>query len=186
MFQRLRGLVPTRDALQRNRWLRWLGPALHHPRLWHLSRRGLAMGVALGVFFGLLFPLAQIPFSAAAAVALRAHVPAAVASTLVSNPATFGPIYYAAWRLGAALLGEAGPAPGDALSETAPEEGATPDAGWFGQALRRVKAVGKPLLLGLSIFAVSMGLLSYVLASWIWALRVRLRRKRRLAARTRP
>lgn len=187
MLNRLRRLIPSRDDVLRSRWLRWLGPALHHPRLWHLSRRGLALGVALGVFFGLLVPLAQIPFSAAAAVALRANVPAAVASTLVTNPATFGPIYYAAWRLGAALLGEEGPAPGAPL----PEAGAAapaplPDTGWFGQALRRVAAVGKPLLLGLSIFAVSMGLLSYVVASWIWALRVRLRRKRRLAARPRP
>jgi uncharacterized protein (DUF2062 family) len=56
--------------------------------------------MALGFFFGLLVPLAQIPLSAAAAVTLRANVPAAVASTLVTNPVTFGPLYYAAWRLG--------------------------------------------------------------------------------------
>lgn len=183
MLGRLRRLVPTRDELQRKRWLRWLGPAVHHPRLWHLSRRGLAMGIALGVFFGLLFPLAQIPFSAAAAIALRANVPAAVASTLVSNPATFGPIYYAAWRVGAALLGEEGRAPDAQRPEAEPAGIDVPDAGWFTQALRQLKAIGKPLLLGLSIFAVGMGLLSYVLASWIWALRVRRRRKRRLAAR---
>nr|WP_249221378.1 DUF2062 domain-containing protein [Cupriavidus sp. KK10] len=54
-----------------------------------MSRRGLA----LEFFFGLLIPLAQIPLSAAAAVALRANVPAAVASPLVTNPMTLGPIY---------------------------------------------------------------------------------------------
>ncbi len=97
--------LPSPETLQRNRWLRWLGPALHHPRLWHLSRRGLALGMAVGVFFGLLIPIAQIPLSAAAAVALRANVPAAVASTLVTNPVTFGPVYYVAWRLGSAVLG---------------------------------------------------------------------------------
>ncbi|MFJ4290633.1 DUF2062 domain-containing protein [Cupriavidus sp. NPDC089707] len=67
--------------------------------------------MALGFFFGLLIPLAQIPRSAAAAVALRANVPAAVASTLVTNPLTFGPIYYAAWRVGSAILGEPVDAP---------------------------------------------------------------------------
>jgi uncharacterized protein (DUF2062 family) len=101
-------MLPSAEALRANRWLRWLGPALHHPKLWHISRRGLALGMALGVFFGLLIPLAQIPLSAAAAVALRANVPAAVASTLVTNPVTFGPIYYAAWRVGSAMLGEPG------------------------------------------------------------------------------
>ena len=58
-----------------------MGPILQHPRLWHVSRRGIALGVALGLFFGLLLPIAQIPMSAGVAVALRANVPAAVAST---------------------------------------------------------------------------------------------------------
>ena len=83
-WQRLRGWIPTREQLLANRWLRWLSPWLGHPRLWLWSRRGVALGVALGVFFGLLIPLAQIPLSAAAAVVLRANLPAAAASTLVS------------------------------------------------------------------------------------------------------
>jgi uncharacterized protein len=98
-MKRLRNWLPGAEAIRASRWLRWLGPALHHPRLWHVSRRGVALGMALGFFFGLLIPLAQIPLSAAAAVALRANVPAAVASTLVTNPVTFAPIYYAAWRV---------------------------------------------------------------------------------------
>ena len=41
----------------------------------------IAVGVSgmIGVFFGFLIPLAQIPVSAAFAVALRANVPTAVA-----------------------------------------------------------------------------------------------------------
>jgi len=80
-MKRLRRWLPSAETIRANRWLRWLGPALHHPRLWHMSRRGLALGMALGFFFGLLVPLALIPLTAAAAVALRANVPAAVAST---------------------------------------------------------------------------------------------------------
>ena len=68
------------------------------------------MGVAVGVFFGLLLPVAQIPVSAAVAVLLRANLPMAVASTLVTNPVTFGPVYYGAYRLGKALLGASAPA----------------------------------------------------------------------------
>lgn len=179
MLDRLKRLVPSAEEIRRNRWLRWLGPAFHHPRLWHLSRRGIALGVALGVFFGLLMPLAQIPVSAAAAVVLRANVPAAVASTLVTNPATFGPIYYAAWRTGEAILGggdSAGPA-------VVPQAEPVPGEGWAGQALRRIAAVGKPLLLGLAIFAVSMGLLSYFVVSWTWSLRVRAKWRRRSLGR---
>lgn len=175
MRERFRRWLPTREQLHDNRWLRWLGPALHHPRLWQFSRRGLALGVAIGVFFGMLIPLAQIPFSAALAVALRANVPVAVASTLVTNPATFGPIYYAAWKVGSAVLGEpdAEP-PGHAVAPPpAPSE-----EGWLVRTWQRVATVGKPLALGLALFAVGFGLLSYLLVSWFWALRVR--RKRRL------
>ena len=97
LLQKLRRHVPTREQIAHNRWLAWLRPWLQHPKLWHWSRRGVAMGVALGVFFGLLIPIAQIPLSVAAAVVMRANIPTAVASTLVSNPVTFGPIY-PVWR----------------------------------------------------------------------------------------
>lgn len=184
-MHRLRRYLPSPEALQRNRWLRWLGPRLQHPRLWHFSRRGLAMGMALGIFFGLLIPVAQIPFSAAAAVVLRANVPAAVASTLVTNPVTFGPVYYAAWRLGKALLGQDvrdGQSPPPLAGATA----ASADAGWWAQLQQRLAGIGKPLLLGLVVMACSIGLLTYFVISWAWAARVWWTRRRRRRAAAAP
>lgn len=175
----IRDWLPRAEAIRSNRWLRWLGPALHDPRLWHMSRRGLALGMALGFFFGLLIPLAQIPLSAAAAVALRANVPAAVASTLVTNPLTFGPLYYAAWRVGSAVLGEAGDAPPtpDIAAQTAP-----PDESWWRSVTRQISGIGKPLLLGLAIMATVVGFATYFLVSAAWKVAVlwkRYRRRRR-------
>jgi hypothetical protein len=175
--------LPPPDKLRENRWLRWLGPALFHPRLWHVHRRGIALRMALGVFFGLLIPIAQIPFSAAAAVAMRANVPAAVASTLVTNPVTFGPVYYAAWRVGSAILGEpvAGgarpPAPGATVAEP------TAGRGWWQTLRLRVLGVGKPLLLGLAIFACGVGAATYFAVSLAWRWRVLRRRRLRLLRR---
>ncbi|HWS76649.1 MAG TPA: DUF2062 domain-containing protein, partial [Quisquiliibacterium sp.] len=151
MTSRFSRLLPDRERLQSNRWLRWLGPSLMHPRLWHFSRRGVAIGVSLGVFFGLLIPIAQIPFATGMAVLMRANVPAAAASTLVTNPITFAPVYLLAHRVGAALLGEP-EAPADAapVAPTLPAASATPVApGWWRSAWRGVLALGKPLLLGL-------------------------------------
>lgn len=181
-MSRLRRLLPDPETARQNRWLRWLGPALHHPRLWHLSRRGLAMGMAIGVFFGLLIPIAQIPFSAAAAVALRANVPAAMASTLVTNPVTFGPVYFVAWKLGSALLGEstAGQAPPTMAAPAEVDE----QAGWWRRTVAAITGVGKPLLLGLAILASAIGVLTYFVVSWIWAARVWWSRKRRRRAAT--
>lgn len=175
-MRRLRQWLPSADAIRSNPWLRWLGPALHHPRLWHMSRRGLALGMALGFFFGLLIPLAQIPLSAAAAVALRANVPAAVASTLVTNPLTFGPIYYAAWRVGSAILGEPVEAP-PAQGAEAQHEPA--DESWFRMVTRRILGVGKPLLLGLAIMAIVVGITTYFLVSAAWKMSVLWKRHRR-------
>lgn len=117
---RLRRLIPKRETLVANRWLRWLTPWLGHPALWHWSRRGVALGVALGIFFGLLIPLAQIPVTAAAAIVLRANLPAAAASTLVTNPVTFGPVYFAAYRLGNWLTGAEAPASSPPLALASP------------------------------------------------------------------
>jgi uncharacterized protein len=172
MLDRLKRLIPHRDHLVHSRWLRWLGPYLHHPRLWHWSRRGVAMGVALGVFFGLLIPIAQIPVSAAAAILLRANVPAAAASTLVTNPVTFGPIYYGAYQLGLWVTGQEGTQ--NALTPPPEDEGI-----W-----QRLKNLGLPLVVGLAITATLMGFLSYGLISLFWYLRVT--RKRRQGRRPPP
>lgn len=176
--------LPHPDTLRANRWLRWLGPSLFHPRLWHVHRRGIALGMALGVFFGLLIPIAQIPFSAAAAVAMRANVPAAVASTLVTNPVTFGPVYYAAWRVGSAILGE--PVTHGAMPTAGGAAAAEParNGSWWQKARERVAGVGKPLLLGLAIFASTVGAATYLAVSWAWRWRVLRRRRQRLQRAT--
>jgi hypothetical protein len=174
----LRRWIPDRERILANRWLRWLGPRLLHPRLWHASRRGIAVGVALGVFFGLLVPVAQIPLSAGLAVLLRANVPAAVASTLVTNPFTFAPVYLLAYQVGAALLGEE--LPKDAGDLSAGQAAEIPaGAGWLESVLAGVLALGKPLLLGLAIFAVAGGLLTYGLIMLGWRIRTTRAWKRR-------
>lgn len=173
----LRRWLPSRDSLRENRWLRWIGPRLFDPHLWHARRRAIALGMALGVFFGLLIPVAQIPFSAGAAVVLRANVPAAVASTLVTNPFTFGPIYYAAWWVGSALLGESTPPPVD---PAAIDPGAS-SLGFWASLKASIAGVGQPLMLGLVLFATVIGLATYVLVSLGWRLAVMRRRRRRMA-----
>jgi len=170
--ERLRALTPTREQIHGNRWLAWLGPWLHHPRLWRWSRHGVALGVALGLFFGLLIPIAQIPLSATAAIVLRANVPAAIASTLITNPITFGPIYYGAYQLGAWVTGDDIPADDD---ESIGAKKIDADANLW----QRLAARGKPLLVGLTITATLIGLLTYGLITLIWRWRILSKRRNR-------
>lgn len=135
------------------------------------------MGVALGIFFGLLVPVAQIPLAVGAAVVLRANVPAAAVSTLVTNPLTFGPLYYAAYKLGHWVYG----APARATPAILGEDAATA-AGLPRQEIAlwvRLRTVGKPLLLGLAIIATVMGLLSYALIAMAWRAWTWYKRRRR-------
>lgn len=168
--ERLRARIPSREQIGRNRWLAWLLPWLHHAKLWHWSRRGVAMGVALGVFFGLLLPIAQIPLSVAAAVVMRANIPAAVASTLITNPVTFGPIYYGAYRLGVWVTGSRD-LPDSAALPAQPDQSAS--------VWQRITSLGKPLLIGLTIVAVLMGLLTYGFTTLFWRWRTLAKRRRR-------
>lgn len=184
MKNRLKSWLPKPEELLNNRWLRWLGPTLRHPRLWHFSRKGIALGMALGIFFGLLIPVAQIPFSAATAVLLRANLPMAVASTLVTNPVTFGPVYYGAYHLGKAVLGERPMTDEQAMAvleraQTEPEEieGLTDRLRYW---IKHLSTVGKPLVVGLAIVASVSGLLVYFLASGVWILKTRWSRNKRL------
>lgn len=185
MYERLRSLMPARDTLANNRWLRWLGPSLMHPRLWHMSRRGVATGAAIGVFFAFITPIAQIPLSAAAAVAMRANIPSAVVATLVNTPPTFGPVYYAAWWVGCKVLDEPigdehAPAvlAGKPTTVQAPIEALSGWPKW----VATLREVGKPLLVGTAIFAVGLSALAYVLVNAVWHWRVRSKRRRRQQA----
>jgi uncharacterized protein len=186
MKNRIKAWLPTPDTVRQNRWLRWMGPILNHPRLWHFSRKGIALGMALGVFFGLLIPIAQIPFSATLAVLLRANVPMAVASTLVTNPVTFGPVYYGAYHLGEWVLGQEAADIPEALKpmETSTE---VVDRTW-GESLshwfEQITTVGKPLAVGLVILACVFGVLVYGLVSLLWVLKTRWSRRQRIRQRT--
>jgi uncharacterized protein (DUF2062 family) len=163
IIQRLRALAPSREQLEANPWLRGLAPHLAHPKLWHWSRRGVAAGVAIGLFIGLLIPVAQILLAAAAAVVLRANVPVAAAGTLITNPLTVPPIYFAAYQLGAWATGTSTPA---AISFADPAS-----------LVENLGAIGVPLFTGLGIAAICAALASYLLISQAWAWHVAARRR---------
>lgn len=166
---RFKSWIPTRESIESSRWLAWLAPWLRHTKLWHWSRRGVALGVAVGVFFGLLIPLAQIPVASAAAVLLRANLPVAAASTLVTNPITFAPIYYGAYRLGTWMTGEESlpPEPYEAVVGTRESL----------PFIERIAAFGKPLLLGLATVAIVAGIAAYVLIDVVWRWSILLKRR---------
>jgi hypothetical protein len=176
MSRRLfRRLIPHPDSLARHRALAWLAPLVRDPRLWRLSCRGVALGVAIGVFFGFLIPIGQIPLAAILAFVLRANVGAAAASTLVSNPLTFPPIYLAAYQIGAWLL--AVPVEPAELREVEQAAEALAEARptWW----ERMSGIGAALAVGLALMALTGSLAAYFTVTLLWRAAVWLRMRRR-------
>ncbi len=164
LLRRLRNLAPRRETLEANPWLRGLAPHMSHPKLWLWSRRSVAGGMAIGLFIGLLIPVAQIFLAAAVAILFRANVPIAAGATLVTNPLTVAPIYYAAYRLGAWVTGTPSPITASL---------ADPAAMWA-----QLGTLGLPLFTGLAIAASVAAFASYVLISQAWAWHVAVKRRR--------
>jgi hypothetical protein len=123
------------------------------------------------VFFGFMIPVAQILFSALFALLLRANLPVAAVATLVSNPITYGPIFVLAYRTGSMLLGEAPAVAQEAAVEKEAEAPLADPQTWA----ERFGAIGKPLVLGLAVFAVTGGIVTWVLVNLLWLLAARLR-----------
>ena len=84
----------------------WVQRTLAQPIVWHLNRRSVAGGVAVGLFVS-WFPLPlQMLFAAVLAAIMRVHVPVSMVMVWFTNPLTFAPMLYAAWRSGTMILGK--------------------------------------------------------------------------------
>lgn len=157
--------LPTREALLANRWIRPFAHRLTHPLLWHMNRRSIARGVALGLFAGFLIPLGQTPVAAFLAMTVRANVVIAAMATLVTNPVTFPPIYFAAYKTGEKLM-----------------SGHFGDLDHLGTVSAWLLGLAAPTALGLLIFGIVGAAVGYALVQLGWRWRV-IRRWRRRTAR---
>ena len=73
-------------------------------RLWAIRRKTVVPAVALGTFIAFM-PFPGHPLLATfGALWRRVNIPVAAVTTLISNPLTMGPIYFASYRVGAYLL----------------------------------------------------------------------------------
>ncbi|WP_419809624.1 DUF2062 domain-containing protein [Sphingomonas sp.] len=162
--------IPTREAIERNRWLRPVARYILLPSLWRFNRRSVPRAAAVGTLCTVLFPFAHMPAAALACVPARANVPLAVAITL---PATFlfGPIGYLALQIGRWVLRVDRQVPGRPV--------ATNLHFWQG-VLNWLVHSGPAMIVGLLVLAPIFAGAAYAVAAAIWRLRTARRwRKRR-------
>lgn len=96
--------MPDHHVIRGHRALAFLGELLHDPQIFHLTRHSAAGGMAAGLFCA-FFPIpGHMVFAAIAAIGFRVNLPIAVAAVWVTNPFTFAPAFYLAYRVGSAML----------------------------------------------------------------------------------
>lgn len=151
--------MPTRDEMERNRWLAPIAHRFARSELWRFTRRSVPRGVALGLFAAFIIPVGQIFLAAFLALPARANVPVAALITFVTNPLTVPFWAVVANKVGRFMLKIDAVTTGAANAEIA--SGRWESFGWFLETAG-VTAFG---FIVLSAITAATG---YVLAGFCW------------------
>ncbi|MFZ1099375.1 MAG: DUF2062 domain-containing protein [Steroidobacteraceae bacterium] len=160
----LKKILPAPHIL-RQRWpLRVFGERIADPQLWTLHRRACtyAFGAGLAICF---VPLpVHLLLAVSVAMVWRVNIPVTYGTTwLLTNPFTAVPVYYLAYRVGAALLHT----PKHHFRFVA-------DLNWFRHSLT---PVWEPFALGCLVCALVTSVLGWLTLDtlWRWSVRSRYR-----------
>jgi uncharacterized protein (DUF2062 family) len=164
--------IPTRESIHRYRLLRPFAKHLSNPSLWRMTHRSVPRGVALGLGIGMIIPFMHTIIAAILAIPLRANVAVAAAVTLVVNPLTIPPMYYAAYRIGSWELHH----DSNLVDPTTAQR--------FSSELSRflfwIHHASGPIALGILTIAAGAAVLGYLLSAlaWRWWLGSKWRQRR--------
>lgn len=152
--------MPDPHTVMQHKWLKLLGPLVNDPNLLHFNRRSVSAGMFAGIFAAFVPLPIQMFLAISLSLVARGNIAVAAASTWISNPFTYAPLYYFCYLIGIFFLGE----PLDANGAPIAFELAT--------ILDNIWTVGKPLLFGCAIVGTILGLLSYVAVRYLWRLHI--------------
>ena len=173
-----RRFQPVIDRLTSNPTVQRFAPALASPSLWHLNRRSTARAVAIGLFCGLIPGPLQMAGAVALCLVFRSNFPLSVITTLYTNPFTIVPLYLVAYEYGSLFF------PGsNSLKDIAP-----PTFNWsssfIGDLALWMGQLGKPLMLGVVLLAMTLALVGWIVVrlGWRWHVVHAWRKRARLRA----
>lgn len=147
---------PNAATLKQYKSLRWLGNSLEDPNIWHMNRQSVSRAFLIGLIVAFLPIPMQMLIAGAAALWFYANLPIAVSLVWISNPLTFAPLYFAAYKVGAWLL-------------QTPAITFEPSIEFFTEQFAHI---WQPFLLGSLVCGVMSGLIAYAIVWRIWAWQV--------------
>jgi uncharacterized protein (DUF2062 family) len=152
--------IPTRETVHEHRLLRPFARPLSNPALWRFTHRSIPRAVALGLFIGVIIPFMHTLIAAMLAIPVRANVAVTAAFTLLINPLTIPPLYYAAYRIGSWELHHDATLLNPAAAERFSSE--------LSRLLFWVHQASGPIAIGVLTIAVGAALLGYFAAMLLW------------------
>ncbi len=169
--------LPRQDTVHHYRLLRPFARQLSQPNLWRLNHRSVPRAVAIGLGVGMIIPFMHTIIAALFAIPARANVAVAAAFTLVVNPLTIPPMYYAAYRVGSWELSQ----------ETIVDPGRAAHAsGELSRMLFWIHHASGPIAIGILTLAAAAAVGGYIFSALIWRLWVRSQWRARRQARRYP
>jgi uncharacterized protein (DUF2062 family) len=171
----LKGHIPTRETVDQYRLLRPFASQLRHPSLWRMNRRSVPRAVAIGLFVAAIIPFMHTVIAALLAIPARANVAVAALVTLVVNPLTIPPLYYAAYRVGSWELHHDAGVINPGTAERFSSE--------LSRMLFWIHQASGPIAVGVLTIAASAALIGYVGATIAWRLWSRSRWQQRRRSR---
>lgn len=173
MARKLVKALAQRVHSKRHKWyFSMFGERLTDPHLWRLNRHAITAGFGVGVAVSFVPLPVHLELVVLLAIWWRLNVAAAVVGSWLVNPFTMVPIYYAAYRVGAALLRFRPQHFHFHLSWNWLEHGLGPS--W------------SPFLLGCLVCGLASGLASRYILEYSWRVATMRRYRRRQRLRQRP
>ena len=102
----LKKITPHPTTLQSRWYLRVFGKRVTDPRLWSLQRRSVTAAFGLGLSICFIPLPVHLPLAVLLAILAKVNVPTIVGTVFLVNPFTVVPVFYTAYRVGAAVLRE--------------------------------------------------------------------------------
>jgi uncharacterized protein (DUF2062 family) len=136
-----------------------------------MTRRSVPRGVALGLFVAVIIPVMHTAIAALLAIPTRANVAFAAVFTLVVNPLTIPPMYYAAYRIGSWELHHDATLLNPAAAERF--------SGELSRLLFWIHQASAPIAVGILTIAAAAAILGYAGSSLAWRFWTRSRWRQR-------
>ncbi len=147
----IKRLFPKLDAVKEEKILKIFGPAVLQPNLWHINKKSVSRGFAIGAFCAFLPIPGQMIIAAFLSITFAANLPISVILTWISNPFTYTPIFYFAYKIGKIIIN----------ADINVDEKQI-------DILSNIKDIWEPLLLGSIILAIIGSIISYILIRVYW------------------